>query len=84
MSNYEAIYDAAEMRGGKGFSTEGHRAGIAAVVAAAKAEQREADAKIAEAKPCMSCGQVIPRGLEGAHSIAAIRAASIETGDNDD
>ena len=38
MSNYEAIYDAAEMRGGKGFSVEGHQAGIAAVVAEAKAE----------------------------------------------
>jgi len=38
MSDYEKIYDAAEMRGGKGFSVEGHQAGIAAVVAEAKAE----------------------------------------------
>lgn len=39
--NAEEIYDAAEMRDGKGFTDEGHRAGLAAVVAAAKAEALE-------------------------------------------
>ena len=38
MTNYVAIYDAAEMRGDKVSDRARHRAGIAAVVAEAKAE----------------------------------------------
>lgn len=44
--NAEEIYDAAEMQNNKGFSDEGHRAGLAAVVAAAKAEALEGAASL--------------------------------------